>query len=171
MWDVPLLLVKVLTDSLKAYFYDAILPSCSCEPRRVPGTCVHALHRAMASALRLQHRVCLNRSALCLFWGCCATVLRKCNGLLNNIGLAHICAPLVQDEHRGALQAAIISAVRARERGDEKRLKNPCLGVGFAPKMQSLLGFSFGETRTFLQLYFAMPSLVPKVKKMIVAYV
>lgn len=75
-------------------------------------------------------------------------------------------APLVQEKHRGALQAALISAIRVRERGDEKRLKQPCLGVGFAPKMQSLLGFSFGQTRTFLQLYFAMPSLVPKVNHM-----
>ncbi|CAM9235239.1 unnamed protein product, partial [Sphacelaria rigidula] len=69
--------------------------------------------------------------------------------------------------HCEALKAVINSTVRARERGDEKRLKNPCLRVDLAHEMQSLLGFSFGETRTFLKLYFAMPSLVPKVKTML----
>lgn len=70
-----------------------------------------------------------------------------------------------QDCHRGALQQAIITSVRARERGDEKRLKSPCLAVAWAKDRQSILGYSFGKTRNFLQIYLAMPSLLPKVKR------
>lgn len=68
-----------------------------------------------------------------------------------------------QDDHRGALQQAIITSIRARVRGDENRIKSPCLGVAWAKDRQSLLGYQFGNTRNFLQIYLAMPSLVPKV--------
>eukprot|EP00904_Undaria_pinnatifida_P011202 jgi/Undpi1/7211/HiC_scaffold_22.g09684.m1 len=77
------------------------------------------------------------------------------------------CPPHFEDKHVGALQQAIITAVRARLRGDEHRLKNPCLGVGLAKDMQSLLGYSFGKTRDYLQIYLAMPSLLPRVKTML----
>lgn len=70
-----------------------------------------------------------------------------------------------QDRHRGALQQAIITSIRARVRGDENRIKSPCLGVAWAKDKQSLLGYSFGNTRNFLQIYLAMPSLLPKVKR------
>lgn len=79
-------------------------------------------------------------------WACCHHQLRP------------------QDHHRGALQQAIITSIRARERGDEKRIKSPCLGVAWAKNRQSLLGYAFGNTRDFLQIYLAMPSLVPKVR-------
>lgn len=69
-----------------------------------------------------------------------------------------------QDCHRGALQQAIITSLRARLRGDENRIRNLCLGVGFAKNKQSLLGYAFGNTRDFLQIYLAMPSLLPKVR-------
>lgn len=69
-----------------------------------------------------------------------------------------------QDGHRGALQQAIITSIRARIRGDENRIKSPCLGVAWAKDRQSLLGYAFGNTRNFLQIYLAMPSLLPKVK-------
>ncbi|CAN0571765.1 unnamed protein product, partial [Ectocarpus sp. 12 AP-2014] len=52
-------------------------------------------------------------------------------------------------------------------RGDENRIRSLCLGVGFAKDKQSLLGFSFGNTRDFLQIYLAMPSLLPKVKTLL----
>ncbi|CAN0507676.1 unnamed protein product, partial [Ectocarpus sp. 12 AP-2014] len=39
--------------------------------------------------------------------------------------------------------------------------------VGFAKDKQSLLGYSFGNTRDFLQIYLAMPSLLPKVKTLL----
>lgn len=68
-----------------------------------------------------------------------------------------------QDNHRGALQQAINTSIRARIRGDENRIKSPCLSVGWAKNMQSLLGYAFGNTRDFLQIYLAMPSLLPKV--------
>ncbi|CAM9213746.1 unnamed protein product [Choristocarpus tenellus] len=77
------------------------------------------------------------------------------------------CPPNFKDEHRAALQDAIISAVRARERGDEKMLKSPCLGVQWASDMQSLLGYTFGNKRDFLRIYLAMPSLVPKIKTLL----
>lgn len=70
-----------------------------------------------------------------------------------------------QDGHRGALQQAIITSIRARVRGDENRIKSPCLGVAWAKDRQSLLGYAFGNTRNFLQIYLAMPSLLPKVKR------
>lgn len=63
----------------------------------------------------------------------------------------------------GALQQAIISSVRARLRGDEHRLKSTCLGVAWARGMQSLLGYAFDKKRDFLQIYLAMPSLLPRV--------
>lgn len=70
-----------------------------------------------------------------------------------------------QNKHVGALQQAIITAIRARLRGTEHRLKKPCLGVGWARDMQSLLGYSFGKTRDYLQIYLAMPSLLPRVSR------
>lgn len=73
-----------------------------------------------------------------------------------------------QDSHRGALQQAIITSIRARVRGDENRIKSPCLGVAWAKDRQSLLGYAFGNTRNFLQIYLAMPSLLPKVKRDVV---
>lgn len=74
--------------------------------------------------------------------------------------------PMVkQDGQRGALQQAINTSIRARIRGDENRIKSPCLGVGWAKNKQSLLGYAFGNTRNFLQIYLAMPSLLPKVKR------
>ena len=63
----------------------------------------------------------------------------------------------------GALQQAIITSVRARLRGDEHRLKSPCLAVGWARGMQSLLGYAFDKRRDFLKIYLAMPSLLPRV--------
>ncbi|CAM9288465.1 unnamed protein product [Ectocarpus sp. 8 AP-2014] len=77
------------------------------------------------------------------------------------------CPPNFEDRHRGALQQAIITALRARIRGDENRIRSLCLGVGFAKDKQSLLGYSFGNTRDFLQIYLAMPSLLPKVKTLL----
>lgn len=74
-----------------------------------------------------------------------------------------------QDGHRGALQQAIITSIRARVRGDENRIKSPCLGVAWAKDRQSLLGYAFGNTRNFLQIYLAMPSLLPKVKNRVVS--
>lgn len=73
-----------------------------------------------------------------------------------------------QDSHRGALQQAIITSIRARVRGDENRIKSPCLGVAWAKDRQSLLGYAFGNARNFLQIYLAMPSLLPKVKRIFV---
>lgn len=70
-----------------------------------------------------------------------------------------------QDKDRPFLQQALVTAIRARERGDEKRIKSPCLGVGWARNRQSLLGYAFGNTRDFLQVWLAMPSLVPKVRE------
>lgn len=70
-----------------------------------------------------------------------------------------------QDEHRGALQQAIITSIEARLRGDEKRIKSPCLGVGWAKNRQSILGYAFGKKRDFLQIYLAMPSLLAKVRR------
>lgn len=70
-----------------------------------------------------------------------------------------------KDSQRGALQQAINTSIRARIRGDENRIKSPCLGVAWAKNKQSLLGYAFGNTRNFLQIYLAMPSLLPKVKR------
>lgn len=63
------------------------------------------------------------------------------------------------------MQQAIITSIRARVRGDENRIKSPCLGVAWAKDRQSLLGYAFGNTRNFLQIYLAMPSLLPKVNR------
>ena len=55
--------------------------------------------------------------------------------------------------------------VKSRARGDEKKLTNCVLGIDRVTGLQSILGYHFGETRDFIKVYVAMPSLVPGLKR------
>ncbi|CAM9460494.1 unnamed protein product [Chrysoparadoxa australica] len=49
-------------------------------------------------------------------------------------------------------------------RGGDKNMKDPCQGVTWERNKQSIFGYHFGQTRDFLKIYVAAPTLVPKVK-------
>jgi DNA polymerase delta subunit 1 len=57
--------------------------------------------------------------------------------------------------------------MRDKLRGDEKRLGTCVLGIQKAESKQSLLGYHFNETRDFIKIYVAMPSLVPNLKRLL----
>jgi hypothetical protein len=52
-----------------------------------------------------------------------------------------------------------------RARGDEKRLTSCVLGVERVANQQSLLGYHHNQTKDFIKVYVAMPSLVPGLKR------
>jgi DNA polymerase delta subunit 1 len=69
--------------------------------------------------------------------------------------------------HCTALKDSLTRALRSKERGDETRLKDPCLGIGFKMDQSTLLGYTFNRKATFLRVVMAMPSLVTKAKNIL----
>ena len=55
--------------------------------------------------------------------------------------------------------------MRDRAKGEEKKSVNFVFGVTSEARKQSLLGYHFGQTKSFLKVYVALPSLVPGVKR------
>ena len=58
--------------------------------------------------------------------------------------------------------------MQGRGRGvEEKKCVNPVLGVKLHHDKASLMGYQFGETRIFLQVFVAMPTMVPTLKRIL----
>ena len=66
----------------------------------------------------------------------------------------------------GQLRTVLDLRLRERTRGDEKKLNSLVLGIQIAKAQQSLLGYHFGQTRDFLKVFVAVPSLVPGLKRL-----
>lgn len=67
----------------------------------------------------------------------------------------------------GQLRVSLDQRVREKARGDEKNLSQFVLGIEKTAPMQSILGYHFNETKEFIKIYVAMPSLIPAVKRLI----
>ena len=64
-----------------------------------------------------------------------------------------------------AIRNALDQKMKDRAKGEEKKIANFILGVDREANKQSLLGYHFGQTKDFLKVYVALPSLVPSVKR------
>jgi DNA polymerase delta subunit 1 len=72
----------------------------------------------------------------------------------------------LNEQSLAQLRHALDTKAREKLRGDEKRLNTCVLGIERMEKQQSLLGYHFEETRDFIKIYVAMPSLVPNLKRL-----
>jgi DNA polymerase delta subunit 1 len=62
-------------------------------------------------------------------------------------------------------QPSLSSQIRDRARGDEKKLSSCVLSIERVRNHQSLLGYHGDNTRDFIKVFMAMPSLVPAAKR------
>ena len=65
----------------------------------------------------------------------------------------------------GVLRNLLDQRMRDKARGDEKKLSKFVLGIEKVSNQQSIFGYYFNETRSFIKVYVASPSMVPQVKK------
>ena len=73
----------------------------------------------------------------------------------------------LDQNHLGQLRLVLDQKMKDKARGDEKRLVNHVLGIDRISGMQSILGYhADGQTREFIKVYCAMPSLVPSLKRL-----
>ena len=68
----------------------------------------------------------------------------------------------------GTLRATLNRLLAGRGRGvEEKKCANPVLGVKVHTDKASLMGYQFGEARVFVQVFVAMPTMVPTLKRVL----
>eukprot|EP01038_Epipyxis_sp_PR26KG_P010428 gene10428-14008_t len=79
---------------------------------------------------------------------------------------ASFATPL-DDTALSQLRTVLDQRTKEKARGDEKNLSSFVLGVKRTEPMQSILGYHFNETKEFIQIFVAMPSMVPGIKRLI----
>lgn len=72
----------------------------------------------------------------------------------------------ITDQSLGLLRTTLDQRMREKARASERNCKSFVLGIERAENKQSVYGYHFGTTKTFLKVYVSMPSMVPGVKRL-----